>query len=197
MNGAVVAIPPKHVEEFRKEFGSDPYLRHERSYKDAVWRVMAALLAPATTERADFGDLIGDVFREAMPNLEALGLSAQDRAFVEAAELGPGHFRGAMANLAGRALGPGAVLPVAAPRCRAGTWRTHGRGIPATRRARRRAGGTSGPFPRRPLRGQPGAGAEGWLRAELAAVQRSRSRSLRWSSAPSTRPGTRSTPPGL
>ena len=68
---------------------------------EPVWRVMAVLLAPATTERSDFGDLIGDVFREAMPGLEALGLSAEDRAFVEAAELGPGHLRGAMANLAG------------------------------------------------------------------------------------------------
>jgi hypothetical protein len=101
MNGAAVAIPPKHVEEFRNELRSDRFLRDERSYKDAVWRVMAVLLAPATTQRADFGDLIGDVFREAMPDLEALGLSAEDRAFVEAADLGPGRLRGAMANLAG------------------------------------------------------------------------------------------------
>ena len=82
MNAVTPAIPREHIEAFRKDFGSEPYLRHERSYKDAVNRVMSTLLAPATMERPDFGELIGDVFREAMPDLEALGLSAQDRALV-------------------------------------------------------------------------------------------------------------------
>lgn len=101
MNSAAVAIPPGHVEEFRKELGSDRFLRDERSYKDAVSRVMTVLLAPATIERTDFAALIGDVFRGPMPDLQALGLSAEDRAFVEAADLGPGRLRGAMANLSG------------------------------------------------------------------------------------------------
>lgn len=101
MNVVTPAIPREHIEAFRKELATDQFVRDERSYKDAVWRVMAVLLAPATMERSDFGDLIGNVFREAMPDLESLGMSAQDRAFVEAADLGPGHFRSAMANLAG------------------------------------------------------------------------------------------------
>lgn len=98
---ATVEVPPEHIEEFRTQLGTDRFLREERSYKDAVSRVMRALLAPATMERPDFADLIGSVFREAMPDFESLGLSAEDRAFVEAADLGPGHFRGSLANLAG------------------------------------------------------------------------------------------------
>jgi hypothetical protein len=101
MNGPAVAIPTEHVELFRTELGTDRFNREERSYKDAVSLVMRALLAQATTEREDFANLIRNVFGDAMPNYDALGLSAEDRTVIANADLGPSHFRGALANLAG------------------------------------------------------------------------------------------------
>lgn len=101
MNGSAVAIPAEHIELFRSEVGTDRFSRDERSYKDAVSVVMRALLAPATTERADFASLIRNVFGDAMPDQDALGLSAEDRAVIAGAALGPSHFRGALSNLAG------------------------------------------------------------------------------------------------
>ena len=101
MSGSEVAIPAKHLELFRSELGTDRFKRDERSYKDAVSVVMRALLSPATTAREDSADLIRNVFGDAMPNQDALQLSAEDRTVIAGADLGPGHFRGALANLAG------------------------------------------------------------------------------------------------
>ncbi|HTX07486.1 MAG TPA: AAA family ATPase [Solirubrobacteraceae bacterium] len=96
-----VVIPAGEAVSFGEELESDAYRSEERDYKVAVHLVLSALLSHATSSREDFPALIADVFREATPDLEALDLKGDDRAFITEALASVGGVRGAMANLAG------------------------------------------------------------------------------------------------
>lgn len=106
-----VPIPLEQAAEFRAVMETDRFLRDERSYKDAVHLVLAALLSPENMARADFPQLIADVFREPVPDLENLGLSAEERAFVKTAEPAASGIRGGMANLSGGRWGLAQFFP--------------------------------------------------------------------------------------
>jgi AAA domain (dynein-related subfamily) len=96
-----VTIPSDEIDEFGQLIGSAKYRKDERDYKWAVHLVLSALLSEENSSRADFPILLADVFGQAMPNLQRLGLSLEDQTFVKAALPGAGGLRGAMGNLAG------------------------------------------------------------------------------------------------
>jgi hypothetical protein len=98
-----VVIPAKEAAKFAKHLTTDSYRKQERDYKVAVHRVLAALLSKENRGRADFPSLISNVFKEPLPDLEALGIDEQERDFIKAAvaTLGAGALRSAMANLSG------------------------------------------------------------------------------------------------
>ena len=97
-----LVVPQTEADRFRDVLTTDDYRSQERDYKLAVHTVLSALLSDETRERSDFPSLLGNVFQEAMPDLDALGIAAADQALVKQA-LAPvgGGLRGAMANLAG------------------------------------------------------------------------------------------------
>lgn len=96
-----VVIPVEEAVEFGDTLTSDWYRKEERDYKVAVHLVLSALLSETTRAREDFPLLLADVFRESTPDLDALGISSDDQAFIEQAVAPSGGLRGAMANLAG------------------------------------------------------------------------------------------------
>ena len=98
-----VVIPKKEAETFAVRMKTDEYWDQERGYKDGVHVVISALLSPAAMVREEFPSLIANVFKETLPDLDALGISAPDQKRVRAgvAGLGASALRGAMANLAG------------------------------------------------------------------------------------------------
>lgn len=97
-----LVIPAQEAASFGEELSTDRYRREERDYKVAVHLVLSSLLSDANRSHEEFASLIADVFREAMPNLDALGIASDDQTFIEQA-LAPlgGSLRSAMANLAG------------------------------------------------------------------------------------------------
>lgn len=96
-----VTIPPDEIAEFGQLIGSAKYRKEERDYKWAVHLVLSALLSEETSNRDDFPLLLADVFGQAMPNLQKLGLSTEQQSLVKSALPGAGGLRGAMGNLAG------------------------------------------------------------------------------------------------
>lgn len=98
-----VVIPGIEAEEFARELPTEDYLRNERRYKVAVHKVFTALLSEPIASRADFADRLADVFHEAMPDLDALGMSPSDQKSVNEAfdEHSGAGMRWAMSNLTG------------------------------------------------------------------------------------------------
>ena len=99
-----VTIPPVEAADFAKTISTEAYRADERDYKWAVHLVMAALLSEPVLSRDDLGDIIGNLFSDPYPDMDLLGLSAEDQAFVEEAahkSFGAGGLKSAMANLSG------------------------------------------------------------------------------------------------
>jgi AAA domain (dynein-related subfamily) len=98
-----VTLPHSEVVEFAAKIGTDQYRDEERDYKLAVHVVLSALLSDAVSQREDFAERIADVFKEAIPDMDALGIAPDQQAFVRqaTAPFGAGGLRSAMANLAG------------------------------------------------------------------------------------------------
>lgn len=98
-----VVIPEDEISRFSKQLSTDSYHREERDYKVAVHLVLRALLSEEKSTRDDFPQLIANVFKEAIPDLQALGIRKEDRDFIKSAvaPLGAGAVRAAMANLSG------------------------------------------------------------------------------------------------
>lgn len=80
-----VVVPAGEAVSFGEQLATDWYRREERDYKVAVHLVLSALLSNASRSREDFPALIADVFREATPDLAALGIAGDDQAFIEQA----------------------------------------------------------------------------------------------------------------
>lgn len=97
-----ISIPPEEAAQFAQQIKTDWYRGRERDYEVAVHLVISALLSPRNMRREDFPDLILNVFKESMPDLDALGISApRQQAVRDGAETTVGGFKGALANLAG------------------------------------------------------------------------------------------------
>lgn len=98
-----VVIPKTEAAAFVTHMQTAQYREQERDYKDAVHKVFSALLSPANRSRADFASLIASVFKETIPDLDALGIPKPEQDLIRAgvASLGSSALRGAMANLAG------------------------------------------------------------------------------------------------
>ena len=98
-----VVVPPKEAATFREQLATDGYRATERDYKVAVHLVLSALLSEPNLSRDDLPSLIANLFHEATPDLDSLGIGADDQAFIRqaVAPLGGGGLRSAMANLAG------------------------------------------------------------------------------------------------
>ena len=102
-----VTVPEQEAAEFAARLKTDQYRKDERDYKVAVHKVISALLSDANANREDFPALIANVFSEPIPDLDALGLSAEDQLLIKNAlgTMGAGALRSAMANLTGGKFG--------------------------------------------------------------------------------------------
>ncbi|MBE0429703.1 MAG: AAA family ATPase, partial [Thermoleophilia bacterium] len=98
-----ITIPSKEAKAFAKQLKTENYRKEERDYKVAVHLALSALFSDPNLNSDDFPSLISNVFQEPIPDLDALGISKRDQAFIgEALSIyGSGGLRSAMANLAG------------------------------------------------------------------------------------------------
>jgi len=98
-----IVVPPAEAATFCEQLATESYRNDERDYKVAVHLVLSALLSEPTIGRDNFPSLIANVFQEAIPDLGALGIAADDQTFIKlaVAPLGAGGLRSAMANLSG------------------------------------------------------------------------------------------------
>ena len=95
-----VVIPADEVARFGEQLHTPKYHKDERDYKLAVHKVLAALFSDRIINSADADSLIAEVFREATPDLDRLGIEPPDQSFIRDTVGAPG-VRAAMANLAG------------------------------------------------------------------------------------------------
>lgn len=96
-----VVVPSQEAAKFGEQLGTEGYAKEERDYKVAVHVVLSALLSEPNISRDDIPSLIADVFHEAWPDLDALGIDESDQVFIRKAFYFSGAMRSAMANLAG------------------------------------------------------------------------------------------------
>lgn len=95
-----VVIPADEAARFGEQLHTPKYHKDERDYKLAVHKVLAALFSDRSINSADADSLIAEVFREATPDLDRLGIEPPDQSFIRDTVGAPG-VRAAMANLAG------------------------------------------------------------------------------------------------
>lgn len=97
-----VMIPKAEAIAFAARMKAAEYREQERDYKDAVHQVISALLSPANMAREDFPSLIANVFKETIPDLDALGIPKSEQSRIKSGVASLSNkVRGAMANLAG------------------------------------------------------------------------------------------------
>jgi len=98
-NGMKAIVPVDEAKAFASLMQTSQYRQDERDYKWAVHLVLSRLLS--RDGRDDLPTLIADLFGQAMPDLDRIGIAPDDQTFIRSAVPGPGGLRGAIANLAG------------------------------------------------------------------------------------------------